>query len=43
MFPSVDALSALWQRDAVFHPQMCEERRNRLYAGWVAAVARVRS
>jgi glycerol kinase len=43
MFPSVDALSALWQRDAVFHPQMGEERRNRLYAGWVAAVARVRS
>ena len=43
MFPSVDALSALWQRDAVFHPQMDDERRNRLYAGWVAAVARLRS
>ena len=43
MFPSVDALSGLWQRDAVFHPQMDDDRRDRLYAGWVAAVARVRS
>jgi glycerol kinase len=43
MFPSVEALSALWQRDALFHPQIDDERRNRLYAGWVAAVARVRS
>ncbi|HLU07548.1 MAG TPA: glycerol kinase GlpK [Woeseiaceae bacterium] len=43
VFPSVDALSRLWQRDAVFHPQMDDERRNRLYADWVAAVARVRT
>jgi glycerol kinase len=43
MFPSVDALSRLWQRDAAFHPQMDDERRDRLYAGWMAAVARVRS
>jgi glycerol kinase len=43
MFPSVDALSGLWQRDAVFHPKMDDERRDRLYAGWVSAVARVRS
>jgi glycerol kinase len=43
MFPSIDAVSRLWQRDAVFQPQMDDERRDRLYAGWMAAVARVRS
>jgi glycerol kinase len=43
VFASTGALADLWQRDAVFVPQMDSERRDRLYAEWMHAVARVRS
>jgi glycerol kinase len=43
VFPSIRALEDLWQRDAVFVPQMDVARRDRLYEGWLQAVARVRS
>ncbi len=40
---SVAQLSGLWQREALFEPQMQSDRRERLLAGWGAAVARVRT
>jgi glycerol kinase len=43
VFASTGALADLWQRDAVFVPQMDSERRGRLYGEWMRAVARVRS
>jgi glycerol kinase len=43
MFESNAALASVWQRDAIFVPQMDSERRGRLYAEWMHAVARVRS
>jgi glycerol kinase len=43
VFESTAAVADLWRRDAVFVPQMEGERRDRLYAEWVRAVARVRS
>lgn len=39
-FWTLDELSAKWQRDAVFEPQMPEEKRSKLYAGWQKAVKR---
>ena len=33
----------LWQRDALFEPQMQATQRERLLAGWSDAVRRVRS
>ena len=36
-------IGALWQRDALFEPQMKEAQRTRLLAGWKDAVSRVRS
>jgi glycerol kinase len=43
LFSSIDAVCAVWRRDALFAPRMDEARRNRLYEGWADAVARVRS
>jgi glycerol kinase len=43
VYDSTDQVAALWNRDAVFEPQMDAARRDVLYAGWQAAVARVRS
>ena len=43
VYDSTDQVAALWNRDAVFEPQMDATRRDVLYAGWQAAVARVRS
>jgi glycerol kinase len=43
VFASTGALADLWCRDAVFVPQMDGERRDKLYADWIRAVARVRS
>lgn len=40
---STDALAEQWQRDALFRPAMDAGRRERLYAGWLAAVSRVRT
>jgi glycerol kinase len=36
-------LPALGGEDRRFEPAMAEDERERLYAGWQAAVARVRS
>lgn len=33
-----DELSHMWQKDRVFEPQMKDERRERLYEGWKAAL-----
>lgn len=43
LFESLESITALWQRDQRFEPQMEPELRARLYDGWLAAVARVRS
>ncbi|HEX7718810.1 MAG TPA: glycerol kinase GlpK [Woeseiaceae bacterium] len=43
VFESTAKLAALWQRDAVFTPAMDDQRRERLYAGWLGAVSRVRT
>lgn len=40
---SVDEISERWQVERTFTPEMPAERRDALYAGWKAAVARVRS
>jgi glycerol kinase len=43
VYPSLEALSGRWQRDALFEPQSDAETRGAGYAGWLDAVARVRS
>lgn len=40
---SIQQISGLWQRDALFEPDMADDRREQLLAGWAAAVARVRN
>jgi glycerol kinase len=41
VWPSTDELAARWQEAARFEPAMAPEQRERLYAGWRAAVRRV--
>jgi len=41
VYPSLEALAALWRREARFEPRMAEAEREALYAGWQDAVARV--
>lgn len=43
LFASLDDIAAQWRCQAYFEPQMGERERQRLLAGWDAAVARVRS
>jgi glycerol kinase len=43
IFADLDAVSAQWQRDAHFEPQMAASERDELYAGWQDAVKRVRT
>jgi glycerol kinase len=43
LFASTDDIARRWQRDRLFEPQMKADQREALYAGWTAAVARVRS
>ena len=43
VFESTAKLAARWQRDAVFTPAMDAGQRERLYAGWLGAVSRVRT
>ncbi|NBC23681.1 MAG: glycerol kinase GlpK [Gammaproteobacteria bacterium] len=43
VFDSLEQLERLWQRDALFEPDMPAERRRALHDGWLAAIARVRS
>lgn len=42
VFRDTADIAARWALDRCFEPQMEEERRNRLYGGWLAAVARIR-
>jgi len=43
LFRSVEDIAKRWQRDRLFEPRMKADQREALYAGWRAAVARVRS
>jgi glycerol kinase len=43
VWASADALRGTRDRDRLFEPAMAHEQRQRLHAGWQAAVARVRS
>ena len=43
VYASLDDISSLWQEERRFAPQMASERADSLYAGWIDAVARVRS
>ena len=43
LWPSLDALSATWSLDRAFQPAEAAPSRDRRYAGWQAAVRRVRS
>jgi len=42
LYPSLDALSDVWQCDQRFEPQMAAADRDRLYAGWCDAIRRTR-
>ena len=43
LFPSLDSVAATWQLDRAFAPQEDKAARDQRYAGWQAAVKRVRS
>ena len=43
LYASTAEIAALWGRDRRFESAMVDAERDRLYAGWQAAVARVRS
>ena len=43
LFPSLEAITGQWQREATFTPAMAPDQRNALYTAWQEAVARVRS
>jgi glycerol kinase len=43
LYASLDEIGAHWQRDRLFEPTMPPARREALYAGWQAAVKRIRS
>ncbi|MGH6933150.1 MAG: glycerol kinase GlpK [Dongiaceae bacterium] len=43
IFASTADVAARWRRDRLFEPAMAADQREALYAGWRAAVARVRS
>jgi len=42
-FTSTGDVQKLWRREALFEPSMQDDRRERLYRGWLDAVARVRT
>ena len=43
VYPSTEAITGHWRREASFLPRMAAERRDELYSAWVTAVSRVRS
>jgi glycerol kinase len=43
VFASANDIAGRWRRDRLFEPRMAADRREALYAGWQAAVRRVRS
>ncbi len=40
LYPQPEQFAAMWQLDRQFQPSMPEERRERLYAGWLDALQR---
>ncbi len=42
VYRSVDDVARCWKRDTIFEPALDPDVRDRLYAGWLKAVARVR-
>ncbi|WP_176493401.1 glycerol kinase GlpK [Cobetia sp. 5-25-4-2] len=42
-YESLEEISELWHCERTFAPEMAEEQRERLYAGWLEAVERVKS
>ncbi|QEW07575.1 glycerol kinase GlpK [Nitrincola iocasae] len=43
VYESLDTLQEAWQCDRRFEPQMSKQKRDELYAGWYAAVAKLQS
>lgn len=43
LYTSLDDIAKLWRRESVFEPRMDIEQTEKLYAGWLDAVSRVRS
>jgi glycerol kinase len=43
LFASTADIAKRWQRDRLFEPRMSADQRDSLYAGWQAAVGRVRT
>lgn len=43
IYHSFSDVEGLWQHDRAYQPQLSSEQRERLYAGWLEAVQRVRS
>jgi glycerol kinase len=43
VYPDAAKLAAIWKRERAFQPAMPAEENERLYAGWKAAVRRIRS
>jgi glycerol kinase len=43
LHPSLEALAGRWQRDRLFEPAIGAAEREQRYAGWLDAVARIRS
>jgi glycerol kinase len=41
VYQSLDAIADLWQLQRTFIPEMPEERREKLYAGWLEAIKRI--
>jgi glycerol kinase len=42
LFRSTEDIAKRWRRDRLFEPRMAAGERERLYAGWQDAIARVR-
>jgi glycerol kinase len=40
IYQSLDQIATLWQASASFSPKLLESDRQRLYQGWIHAVAR---
>ncbi|MGQ0619527.1 MAG: glycerol kinase GlpK [Panacagrimonas sp.] len=43
VYDSLESIAGLWEAEARFEPQLAPDQADRLYEGWQAAVARVRS
>jgi glycerol kinase len=43
LIPDLKAAASHWQQERMFRPEMPDEERERLYAGWKTAIQRIRS